>query len=58
MNAMDEKLLVFWARILFAALSLGPVGATPQATGYPEGKQELPADLAALMKVRIEAPAK
>jgi S-disulfanyl-L-cysteine oxidoreductase SoxD len=26
-------------------------------TGYPEGKQELPADSAALMKVRIEPPA-
>jgi S-disulfanyl-L-cysteine oxidoreductase SoxD len=26
-------------------------------TGYPEGKEELPADSAALMKVRIEPPA-
>ena len=25
-------------------------------TGYPEGKEELPADSAALMKVRIEPP--
>ena len=27
-------------------------------TGYPEGKQELPADSAALAKVRIESPAR
>jgi hypothetical protein len=27
-----------------------------KSTGYPEGKQELPADLTALAKVKIEGP--